>query len=73
MAKVEQHNDAEMEKRIKSEQTMHRITNDDLLCKNCLLRMDDTVIFGNTSRCEQYPAKPVEVLIGGGCPYFIKE
>ena len=72
MPKVNQH-DTEMEKRIKSEQTMRRITNDSLICKNCLLRMDDTVIFGNTSKCEQFPAKPVEVLIGGGCEFFIKE
>ena len=72
MSEANQHN-AEMEKKIKSEQTMHRITNDDLICKNCLLRTDDTVIFGNTSRCERYSAKPVEVLIGGGCSYFSKE
>lgn len=72
MTKVNQHH-AEMEKRIKSEQTIRRITNDNLICKNCLLRMDDTVIFGNTSRCEQFPAKPVEVLIGGGCEFYIKE
>ena len=72
MPKVNQH-DAEIEKRIKSEQTMRRITNDNLICKNCLLRKDDTVIFGNTSRCEQFPAKPVEVLIGGGCEFYIKE
>lgn len=63
----------ELENKIKSEQTMRRITNDSLICKNCLLRMNDTVIFGNTSRCEQFPAKPVEVLIGGGCEFFIKE
>lgn len=72
MAKINQH-DTGMEKRIKSEQTMRRITNDDLICKNCLLRMDDTVVFGNTSRCERYSVKPVEVLIGGGCSYFSKE
>lgn len=61
------------EKRAKSKQTMHRTTNDDLICKNCLFRMDDAIIFGNTSKCERYLAKPVEVLIGGGCPYFAKE
>lgn len=60
--------------RIKSEQTLTRITNNDMVCRNCLLRFDDTVIYGNTSKCEAYPkCKPTKVLIGGKCSEYIKQ
>ena len=51
-----------------------RITNDDLVCKDCLFKMDDDKIFGNTSRCEIFQdCKPSEVLYGKSCSEYIKE
>lgn len=48
--------------------------NDNLVCKDCLLRYDDRRIYGNVSRCEQYPEhKPQSVLDGGKCKCYIKE
>lgn len=50
------------------ELTFKRITNKDLTCKNCKYRLDDKEIFGNTSKCEKYPAmKPAIVLKKGEC------
>lgn len=58
----------DLEKRILSEQQcMKRITNDDLLCKDCAFQYDDTVKLGNTSVCEKFSIKPSEVLLGGDC------
>ena len=49
----------------------HRITNADLVCRDCKFRFDDSVIFGNTSRCLVYtPQKPGSVLVGKSCPYY---
>lgn len=66
---------AGIEKRIQSEaQATVRITNNDLVCKDCLLRLPDDVILGNTSKCEAYPVcKPNKVLLGGECDDRIKE
>lgn len=56
------------EKRIESEQScMKRITNDDLVCNDCIHKFDDSVKLGNTSVCEVYEAKPAKVLLGGEC------
>lgn len=66
-------NNKEFEARIKSEQTTVRISNQQLVCADCALRLDDTVILGNTSKCEVYPNKPNNVLLGGGCPYYLEE
>lgn len=45
-----------------------RITNADLACGSCAFAYDDTEIYGNTSRCEKYPAqKPLGILDGEGC------
>ena len=51
-----------------------RITNDDLQCRDCRFRRDDSVIEGNTSRCDIYPvSKPTQVLNGKGkCTYHEK-
>lgn len=64
-----------LRKRMESEQlAMVPICNKDLVCKDCLLRYDDTVILGNVSRCEQYPqCKPDAVLLGKECSCYIKE
>lgn len=55
-------------RRIESEaKSMSRITNKDLVCSNCRFRLDDTAVFGNTSRCRRYLRKPNHVLNGKRC------
>ena len=65
----------ELKKRVVSEQQcMKRITNNDLVCKNCMFAFDDTVKLGNTSTCDKFTAKPNQVLLGGDCDeYAAKE
>lgn len=60
---------------IKSEQkAVVRVKNDNLVCRDCLQRWDDNIIFGNVSKCEFYPqCKPLEVLRGGKCNEYVKE
>lgn len=66
--------DNNLEKRIVSEQQcMRRITNDDLVCKTCIYKYDDSIKLGNTSICEIYDAKPNEVLSGGECDEKVTE
>lgn len=51
-----------------------RITNQDLVCRDCLYRYDDSVIWGNTSKCEMYETvKPSTVIDGGKCELYDKE
>lgn len=51
----------------------NRITNDNLICKNCKNMMDDAKIFANTLRCEAYDTKPTAVIKGGtSCPKFLR-
>lgn len=53
---------------------MKRITNDDLVCRDCLYRYDDSQILGNTSRCEMYgESKPNEIILGKDCWLYDKE
>ena len=61
--------------RIKSEQqAFGRVTNNDLVCKDCLQRFDDTECYGNTSMCEYYPnGKPNSVLCGGECKEYVQQ
>ena len=67
-------NQKDLKKRIVSEQQcMKRITNNDLVCNDCAFRYDDTVKLGNTSVCEKFDVKPVEVLLGGDCIEYEKE
>lgn len=65
----------DMEKRIQSEsKATIGITNQDLVCRDCVQRYDDGFIFGNVSKCEFYPVcKPIEVLNGGKCDQYVKE
>ena len=64
----------DFEKRIESEQMcMKRITNNDLVCKDCIFKFDDSIRLGNTSICEAYPVKPSKVLLGGDCDEYAKE
>lgn len=64
----------ELKKRIISEQQCaSRITNDNLVCQDCIYRYDDSVKFGNTSVCEIYDIKPNKVLKGGICDEYVKD
>ncbi len=64
----------DFEKRIESEQQcMKRITNNDLACKSCKYKFDDSVKFGNTSICEMYEIKPSKVLLGDECDEYSEE
>lgn len=60
---------------LRSEQrAILRTTNNDLVCKDCLVRYNDDVVLGNTSRCETFPdRKPIQVLLGGKCNAYVKE
>lgn len=63
----------EMKKRIASEQLcMKRITNNDLVCKDCAFVLDDSIKLGNTSTCEKFTTKPNQVLVGGDCDEYYK-
>lgn len=64
----------EIERRIESESPgMVRITNNDLDCKDCKFKRDDSYIFGNVSKCDVFPVmKPREVLKGSKCKYYDK-
>lgn len=60
--------------RIESESmAVGRVSNDDLVCKDCIHRFDDSKIFGNTSRCGVYPSKPNKVIVGESCEQYQKE
>lgn len=63
-----------LENRIQSEaKTVMRITNQDLVCKDCKSRFDDRIKFGNTSACKKYDIKPNVVLLGKSCEEYEKE
>lgn len=60
--------------KMKSDQLcFSRITNNDLVCKDCLYRFEDSEILGNTSRCEMYALKEAKVLSGGKCDLYDHE
>lgn len=62
------------EDRIESEsESRHRTTNEDMVCKDCVYKVDDTVNFGNTSKCLLYGAKPNKVILGKKCEGYMKE
>ena len=59
--------------RLESEaRTCCRITNADLICKDCAYVLPDDVILGNTSGCKRYSWKPSSIVGGGSCPYYTK-
>ena len=63
-----------LKKRVVSEQQcMKRIANENLICKECIFKYDDTVKLGNTSACEKFTVKPNKVLLGGACDEFKHE
>lgn len=64
----------DLKKRIESEsRSISRTTNQDLMCRDCLFQWDDSKILGNTSRCQEYPLKPNQVLKGGSCTKYQKK
>ncbi len=67
--------DENMKDRIESEaRAIVPITNDTLVCKDCVQRYDDSIIFGNVSKCEAFPVcKSNCVLLGGKCAEYVKE
>lgn len=63
-----------MKERIESEsQAVIGISNEDLICKDCVYKLDDTKVLGNVSRCKRYTVKLVDTLLGGGCPKYEHE
>lgn len=49
------------------------IKNENLICHDCKLRYEDSVLPCNTSKCEIYQVKPDEVLSGGECDEYLRE
>ncbi len=62
------------ERIVSEQQAICRTTNQDLVCKDCVQRLDDSCILGNTSRCEFYQqCKPFAILRGGKCSEYVRE
>ena len=71
--KREENKNEEVNEKYKSEQrAFMRITNDALKCKDCLYKYDDSIIYGNTSRCSMFSHKTNEILLGGECNKYVK-
>ena len=65
---------SDFEKRVESEsRSVGRITNADLVCSDCIYRLDDSERLGNTSQCKRYISKPNHVLLGRDCEEYRKE
>lgn len=63
-----------LKERIESEsRAATRITNNDLICRDCVYRLNDTKIYRNTSQCKVYISKPNSVYLGKGCEEYKKE
>lgn len=50
-----------------------QIKNENLVCKDCAFKYDDTDMPCNTSQCEVFEVKPDEVLDGEDCNEYKKE
>ncbi len=46
------------------------IKNENLVCKDCRKKYDDTNMPCNTSKCKAFEMKPNEVLDGGDCSEY---
>ena len=65
---------SDFEKRVESEsRSVGRITNADLVCRDCIYQLDDSERLGNTSQCKRYISKPNLVLLGRDCEEYRKE
>ena len=64
-------NKKELNKRVENESKSGiPIRNDNLVCKNCVHRYDDSKVFGNTSKCAKYKkSKPNSILLGNACVF----
>ena len=49
------------------------ITNASLVCKDCRFRYEDVLVRGNTSHCDKFEWKPLDVLNGGDCEAYKQE
>lgn len=57
-----------LDRKLKKEKmSCERLTNNDLVCKNCLFALDDSEDANNTYTCEKYLEKSDRVLTGGEC------
>ena len=61
------------EKFKKDELKFTQIKNENLVCKDCLHKYNDTDMPCNTSKCELFTIKPEEVLDGGECYEYEQE
>ena len=61
------------EKFKKDQMKFKPIKNDDLVCKDCIQKFDDTELPCNTSKCKVFDMKPDEVLSGGDCDEYSEE
>ena len=61
------------EKFKKDELKFEVIKNENLICKDCRKRYDDTDLPCNTSKCQAFDIKPDEVLDGGDCIEYESE
>lgn len=67
-------NETSAKKNVSEQKAMIGTHNDGLKCKDCAHKYDDSIIFGNVSRCEVYPQhKPQDVLDGGDCNEYEKD
>lgn len=64
----------DLKKRIESEsKAARRITNEDLICKDCRYVLDDSLRYGNTSKCLMYDEKPNSIFLDNECLEYEKE
>lgn len=50
-----------------------RLTNNELVCENCLYTLDDSEDTNNTYECKKFIEKPDKVLSGGECIEYKKK
>ena len=50
-----------------------RLTNNELVCENCLYALDDSEDTNNTYECKKFIEKPDKVLSGGECIEYKKK
>ncbi|MCH5185213.1 MAG: hypothetical protein J1F64_03720 [Oscillospiraceae bacterium] len=53
--------------------SMKRTTNNDLVCRDCIYRYDDSVRVGNTRRCEMYSQKSEKIFLENECDEYKKD
>lgn len=74
MSENKKYSKKNFEARIESETgAVSRITNNDLTCRDCIYKFDDSLFVRNTCICEQYAEKPLKVVNGGMCDLKVSE